>query len=66
MSTYTQEEFEALKKAIATGSLRVRHGEKVIEYRSLREMSAILRAMEKSLSGKKSIFGEKVVPSWDS
>ena len=66
MSTYTQQDIDNLKAAIATGSLRVRHGEKVTEYRSLKEMSVILQAMEKSLSSNKSELGRKYVPAWDS
>lgn len=43
---YTQAQIDALKKAIASGVLTVRHGDEQVTYRSLAEMQAALKAME--------------------
>lgn len=49
MSMYTQEEFNALKRAYASGVLTVRHGEKLTTYRSLTEMKKLLGSMKKEI-----------------
>jgi hypothetical protein len=46
---YTQDDYDALKSAIASGATRVEYGDKRIEYRSLAEMKTILADMAKSL-----------------
>jgi hypothetical protein len=46
---FTTEQYSALKAAIAQGALRVRYGDKEVEYRSLEEMLQTLRLMEKDL-----------------
>jgi len=43
---WTQSEIDALKAAIATGVLTVRHGETLTTYRSLSEMRALLAMMQ--------------------
>lgn len=46
---YTLEQYNSLKAAIATGSQTVKYGDKTVEYRSLSEMTQILRMMETEL-----------------
>lgn len=43
---WTQSQIDALKAAIASGVLTVRHGETLTTYRSLSEMLRVLAAME--------------------
>lgn len=45
MPVFTQEQYDALTAAIATGSKRVKYSDKEVEYRSLSEMLALLGAM---------------------
>ena len=52
-STYTLEQYQALKCAIAEGAKVVRYQDKWIEYRSLEEMQRILVNMELELGLKK-------------
>lgn len=51
--TYTIEDYNTLKKAIAQGALRVRYGDKEVEYRSLNDMQRILGMMAEELGLKK-------------
>lgn len=51
MAEYTEAEIVALKKAIASGVLTVRHGETLTTFRSLAEMQEILAQMEAEVSG---------------
>jgi hypothetical protein len=46
---YTIEQYTALKAAIAQGALRVKYGDKEVEYRSLSEMERIKLSMESEL-----------------
>lgn len=46
---YTSEQYNALTSAIAQGALRVKYGDKEVEYRSLAEMKQIKRDMESEL-----------------
>ncbi|MBZ7921648.1 hypothetical protein LAC81_07620 [Ensifer adhaerens] len=43
---YTQTQIDALKKAIASGVLTVRHGDEQVTYRSFSEMRQLLKDME--------------------
>jgi hypothetical protein len=43
---YSEDQILALKNAIAQGALRVKYGDKEVEYRSLAEMKEILTMME--------------------
>lgn len=43
---WTQVQIDALKAAIATGVLTVKHGETLTTYRSLDEMKALLAMMQ--------------------
>lgn len=47
---FTQTQIDALKAAIASGVLTVRHGETSTTYRSLAEMKAVLAMMETEVS----------------
>lgn len=47
---YTNEQYLALKEAIAGGELSVRYADRNITYRSIDEMLRILRLMEAELS----------------
>jgi hypothetical protein len=46
---YTTEQYEALKKAVATGTHSVSYGDKAVTYRSLSEMKELLSLMEGEL-----------------
>jgi hypothetical protein len=48
--TYTLEQLEALKRALATGERRVTFGDKTVEYRSIDELRAAIRAVESELA----------------
>lgn len=50
---YTQEQYTALCEAISQGALRVRYGDKEVEYRNLSEMLTIKKLMEDQLFGNK-------------
>lgn len=52
---YTLPQYNALVSAYAQGVLRVKYGDKEIEYRSMQEMKQIINDMEVSLGLKKSI-----------
>ncbi len=53
---YSQDDIDTLKRAIATGSRKVRYesgGEvREVTYRTLSEMTAVLGMMERELSGR--------------
>lgn len=46
---YTLEQYQTLSDAIATGSKKVKYGDKEVEYRSLDEMIRILGLMKDCL-----------------
>lgn len=46
---WTIEEYNSLKAAIATGAKTVKYADKEVTYRSIEEMSAVLRAMAEEL-----------------
>jgi len=48
---WTQSQVDALKTAIASGVLIVRHGETQTTYRSLDEMQRVLAMMESEVAG---------------
>jgi len=48
--TYTLEQLDALKRALATGERRVTFGDKTVEYRSIDELCAAIRAVESELA----------------
>lgn len=49
--TFTEAEYAALKKAVATGALVVQYEDKRVEYRSISQMKEILSLMERELKG---------------
>lgn len=49
MAKYTTEQYTSLLAAISEGALRVRYGDKEVEYRSLTEMRQIQKEMEDDL-----------------
>lgn len=58
---WTLDDYEALKKAIAQGALRVQYQDKSVTYYSLSEMRQILLMMEKELgikAGSGRLYGE--------
>lgn len=61
---FTQAQIDALEKAIAEGTTRVKYQDREVTYRSLEEMMQILNMMKKSLG---LIFGQiKVIkPEFD-
>ncbi len=46
---WTQEEYDALKAAMATGALKVEYADKKVEYRSLKDMRELLSVMAADL-----------------
>jgi hypothetical protein len=48
---YTVEQIAAMKSALASGVLRVRFSDRELEYRSFKEMQAIIDAAEAELAG---------------
>jgi hypothetical protein len=51
MAQYTQTDLDAIKKAIAEGTLKVEYGDKKVEYRSLNEMIRIRDIIEAEVNG---------------
>lgn len=49
MSAFTQEDYDALCRTIASGSLEVRYGDRTEKYRSLDEMMRIKKMMAEEL-----------------
>jgi hypothetical protein len=54
---YTLEQYNSLVAAIAQGAMRVKYGDKEVEYRSLNEMLTLKGLIEKSLFPNKSNSG---------
>lgn len=48
--TYTTTQLEALERALATGERRVSFGDKTVEYRSVEELQAAIRAVQAALA----------------
>lgn len=48
--SYTPAQLKALKKALATGERRVSFGDKTVEYRSVAELQAAIRAVEAGIA----------------
>ena len=48
--TYTTTQLDALKRALATGEHRVSFTDKTVEYRSVDELRAAIRAVEAELA----------------
>jgi hypothetical protein len=46
---YTQADLEALQAALAKGERRVSLGDKTVEYRSIEELQAAIRAVKRDL-----------------
>lgn len=46
---YTQADLEALQAALAKGEKRVSFGDKTVEYRSIEELQAAIRAVKRDL-----------------
>lgn len=46
--TYSAEQLEALREALAHGERRVSFGDKTIEYRSIEELAEAIRQVEKA------------------
>lgn len=46
---FSQEQYEALKEAIASGATTITYGDKTVGYRSLAEMKELVRMIEGEL-----------------
>lgn len=60
MPGYTQAQLDALEEAIAAGVLTVKHGDKIVTYRSLAEMlrlADLIRQALASTSSRRQIAG---------
>lgn len=51
MASYTIEQRDALREAIASGATEVTYNGKTVKYRSLNDMRSILDAIEDDLAG---------------
>ena len=51
MAGYTQDDLNALERALALGTLRVRDGDRDITYRSVVELREAINTVRASLSG---------------
>ena len=49
MSTYTEEQLQALREALAKGERRVTFADKTVEYRSVEELEKAIAAVEAAL-----------------
>jgi hypothetical protein len=58
---YTQEQLTALESALAKGEKRVTFGDKTVEYRSVDELKAAIREVERGLAEQAAATG--LVPS---
>ena len=47
---YTQADLDALQAALAKGEKRVSFGDKTVEYRSIEELQAAIRAVKRDLN----------------
>lgn len=52
MSNFTQEQLAKLKEAKASGALRVKYGNKEVEYRSMSEIDSAIQDIERELNSK--------------
>lgn len=50
MTVYTQDMLDAVKRAYASGTLRLTYEGKTLEYRSLAEMEKIINTVQRELS----------------
>lgn len=50
MAVWTQDDLDAIERAIASGALIVRHGDKMINYRSLAEMQQARDMIARSIA----------------
>ncbi len=50
MASYTPEQLQALKDALANGVLRVKFADREIDYRSVDELKAAIATVEKELA----------------
>lgn len=57
---FTEQQYQALCDAIAQGALRVKYGDKEVEYRSLSEMQSIKKSMENYLYPNRNNNGRSV------
>ena len=48
--SYTTDQLNALRQALATGERRVTFGDKTVEYRSVEELQAAIREVEAALA----------------
>ena len=46
---FSQEQYDALKEAIASGATTITYGDKTVSYRSLAEMKELVRMIEAEL-----------------
>lgn len=61
---YTEEQYQALKEAVAGGELSVRYADRSVTYRSVAEMLQILRLMESELGINQHLNGGRRLASF--
>jgi hypothetical protein len=54
---YTEDQLDALRKALATGERRVTFADKTVEYRTVDELKAAIREVEAALMKEKAEAG---------
>ena len=63
MSSYSEAELIALRKAYASGALQVRYGDKQITYASRQDLKARIAELEASITGRRPVRQVRVVTS---
>lgn len=63
MSSYSEAELIALRKAYASGALQVRYGDKQITYASRQDLKARIAELEASITGRRQVRQVRVVTS---
>lgn len=58
---WTTTDIEKIEKAIATGSRKVKYGDKEVEYHTLSEMMSLLELMRSEVNGKPSLADRRTM-----
>lgn len=63
MSSYSEAELIALRKAYASGALQVRYGDKQITYASRQDLKARIAELEAAITGRRPVRQVRIVTS---
>ena len=64
MATYTDQQLQALKDALASGTLRVRFADREITYRSVEELKAAIATVDRELSAAAGTLPKRQIRIW--